>query len=274
MDLNKFYKNALVSASEYSGNRLLGKKILSASSITNDDLVIILKYKHGSVESDEFGQNTIGSLYQLGVDRAFEDVCNVDTAIRLERSIPTTDWVLSGEIDQLVHLEHDGVMHHYIVDNKLVKHKTKTDVLKDGMHPYVLQLNAYRWLLHKNGVIDDCEPVHLVLAFAYKDGTIFAKEEIPNLELVDLDLMMMDDQTFESIVIDKANKLNTFIELNATPPECNKKFWNMSKKKSTGKAVPERCVRNWCGVADHCPYFQKGKKHRERTAIKSLLNRL
>jgi len=272
--INDFYKKAIIKATEYSGNKSVGKKILSASSITNDDLVLILKYKHGSVESDEFGQNTIGSLYQLGVDDAFKNIDNVDTALRLEHSIPSTDWVLSGEIDQLVHLEHDGVMHHYIVDNKLVKHKTKTDVLKDGMHSYVLQLNAYRWLLHKNEVINDCEPVHLVLAFAYKDGTLFAKEEIPNFELVNIDLMMMDNETFESIIIEKANHLESFLSLDTTPPECSTKFWNMSKKKTTGKAVPERCVRNWCGVADYCPYFQKGKKHRERTAIKNLLNKL
>ncbi len=262
-DVENFLHQTMLKATTYSGNKIKQKKILSASQITNDDLPLYLKYMFGlNKKEPQWGQNTIGSIYQLGCNNVFEAEKG-EIEKRLELKLKD-GWVLSGELDHLVPFEYNGETHYAIIDNKLVKYSKVKEIKKEGnKHQYSIQVRMYKYLLHTVEGIEN-DKIHTYLALAFKDGSWFTKTIVPNFELVEIQNSLRDDE-IQNMLNEKIDRMERYINNKETPDKCENLFWRAAEK----PAKPMRCIK-FCDVSEHCPYHNRytmGSK-------KNILNKL
>jgi hypothetical protein len=262
-DLSDFFNRAILESTTYSGNKIKQKKILSASQINNDDLPLYLKYMYGlNKKEPQYGQNTIGSIYQLGCDKIFENKVG-EIAKRLELKLKN-EWLLSGELDHLIPFEYNGDTHYVIVDNKLVKYAKLDEILKKGdKHDYSLQVRIYKYLLHVVMGIDN-DKIHTYLFLAFKDGSWFTKSIIPNYKLLKIN-NTLNDKELEQLFYDKTNRMDYYFDNNEIPDKCKNLFWRAAEK----PAKPMRCLK-FCDVSEHCSYNNKYTKGRNKNHINKL----
>jgi len=252
------YIKALVDATKYRRDKV-GKKVLSASSIMEEDLISYLNFFYEPVERN-FDQSTIGSLFQLGVDKALDN-SGFKSAIRMEVEL-IDDWLLSGEIDQVI--EDDNTV--WIVDNKLTKFSSYEKIKKDRLHPYNIQLKVYEYMYKR--IYNTNKQIRTMLVLFFKNGTEFGKK-IPNYLIIEDAGLNIRDEELESIMFDKVKRMEHFIEKKELPQECSEKFWD----RSYNPAKPMRCIK-FCSQNKNCPYYKKFDYGHKRKALKRLLNSL
>ena len=236
------YEKKLLKASEYSGANVkkeVDGYILSASMLANDDLQNYYKIKSQPREQLVFGANTFGSIYQLGVDKAFEGDERYESAKRI--TLPLIDkWYVSGEMDQI---DHERKI---IFDNKVIsgtEFKKIRSYDKNGK--YNLQLGVYRWLMWK----ETGEDYNTALVAIDKSFSLYKNDKHNFLNFIAMSTH--EPEEMEKILIEKAKLLQEFLDLDIEPAQCKNLFWY---KQKDGRSVPMRCI-HYCDYAAQCKYY-------------------
>lgn len=250
MNWKEDYEKMLLEASGYSGNRKAGQKIISASSLGNDDLQLFLDYKHGKKEDTKFEASNLGSIFQLGVDLACENhradrvLADKDRqynwAQRYTHELPN-GWTVSGEIDQ------EDLINKVIIDNKVSTQTALRKVKSEGKdHQYALQLAVYKYLIWKTRG----EHFEGALAFIDKAASYFKPTSGDTMNYVDVETYNYEE--IEAMLIEKSNKLQEYIDLDVEPDICANRFPFTSK----GVTKPMRCLY-YCSFNDKCKHFNE-----------------
>ena len=97
LDAQHDFEELLLKATQYSGSRKSGEKVISASSINKEPYFLLVQHLFDKQEQSSYGANTTGSLYQLGLDSALASCGNGRwrTAQRLSHVLPN-GWKISG----------------------------------------------------------------------------------------------------------------------------------------------------------------------------------
>lgn len=238
----KDYKQALVDAAAYSGTREAKQRVFSASSLGSTVLQNYYRYQFGVIKDHEFGQNTLGSIFQLGVDAIFKGSEQYINSMRAKHTLDN-GWVISGEIDQL------DMKNRVIIDNKTTKtYKIKMLKKQNKDDDYMLQLAVYRWLLWKNGEGKDWKTV---LACVDKQGGYDSRtlDPIPSLEMLEVETYTVEE--IEAMLISKTDELDQWIELGSEPEVCPDRW---TRRLKTGVTVDTKC-KLWCSYKDLCKYY-------------------
>ena len=263
------YEKLLLKATEYTGSRQSGEKVISASSINKEPYNLLIQHLFSKKEQDSYGANTIGSIYQLGVDNAIKSLEpeRYEIARRMEIVLPN-GWKVSGELDVFDKQEN------IIIDNKVISDYSYKEVMKNNIDSdYNLQVATYIMLDHMLKTEDQItsgsaykEPANGALAITNKGGSA-VKNNIQTY----LDLFTYSPEEMYNLFIEKSNQLQEMLdEYNSTgklPDEICDTF-----KYGAEKGVPKRCLY-YCDYNSVCPAFVKKEAHFERKIINGLESR-
>ena len=148
----KNYGELILKSTEYSGSREQNAKILSASSINKENYYLMNQYNFEKKKQDSFGANTIGSIYQLGIDAAIQkhdEEGRYEFGRRMSLQLDN-GWTISGELDVFDKIEN------VIIDNKVVSDYAMKDINKNTPDSdYNLQVATYVMLDHMNKSEED-----------------------------------------------------------------------------------------------------------------------
>ena len=183
----KNYEELILKSTEYSGSREPNAKILSASSINKENYYLMNQYNFEKKKQDSFGANTIGSIYQLGIDAAIQKhdkEGRYEFGRRMSLQL-NNGWVISGELDVFDKVEN------VIIDNKVVSDYAMKDINKNTPDSdYNLQVATYVMLDHMNKSEEDLlrgkvhqEPATGALAIVNKGGSAVKNNIYTTLEL-------------------------------------------------------------------------------------------
>jgi len=255
------YEQMILNATKYTGNQEPDVKIFSASMLGNEPLQNYLKFKYGGKENIQFEATTFGSVYQLGIDTAVEkntDKIKYTSAKRIKIELPN-GWIVSGEMDQI------DWENEVIFDNKVTTSTTIDKIKSEGKnHQYALQMGVYKWLLKKDAIQKEEEPINFstVLPIVDKNFSYFKKNKYNQLTFVEVETFTTDE--IEQLLIEKTNELDEYINANEEPPKC-KEVWPYGRKGEARK--PMRCIY-YCDFAEHCKYYNSNSP----SAINALLD--
>lgn len=238
------YEKMLLNATQYSGNSKAGTKKYSASMLGNNVLQNYLKIMNGSTDKPKFGANSIGSLYQLGVDEATRrwnelEPGRYEFAKRLEYTLPN-GWVISGEMDQI------DMELKVIFDNKVSTATTISKIRSEGKtHGYALQLAVYKWLMWK----EYGELYQTALPVVDKGHSFFKTNKNECLE--NIEVFTYEPEDIELMLIEKTDELQTFVDLGQEPEMCTD-LWIMARKGSAPKRM--KCLY-YCDQNKNCKHY-------------------
>ena len=236
----KEYEQMLLKASEYSGNKEPGKKTFSASMLGNEVLANYLKFMHGSQDSKVYGANTVGSLYQLGVDSAANLMSEKYSSAERFTYELSNGWTISGETDQF------DKERKVIFDNKVTTATAIGKVRSEGKnHGYALQMGVYKFLMFKK--YGEVYPA--VLPMVDKSYSYFKANKNEQLEFVDIETH--EPEEIEQLLLDATNELQQYIDLEQPPSQC-KDLWFFGRKGQVKKKM--RCI-HYCDQKVNCPYY-------------------
>ena len=259
----KVYENLILKSTQYSGSREPNARVLSASSINKENYYLMNQYKFQKKEQESFGANTIGSIFQLGIDAAIQKNDSEGRYIfgkRMEYELEN-GWKISGELDVMDTVEN------VIIDNKVISAYSYKDVMKNiPSSDYNLQVATYVMLDHickRQEDIDagyaHSEPARGALAIINKGGSASKNDIYTTLELN----MYSPEEMMELYVL-KAKELQNFIDTDTMPDEvCDTAKFGMEK------GVPKRCTL-YCDYRDVCPNYKKYKSLTDRKIINNL----
>jgi hypothetical protein len=250
------YKNTLVAATEYSGNKEPQARIYSASSLGSDTLQSYLSWKYGRSEKGSFNASTIGSIYQIGCDAICDaateaefinsDITKISevkyvSKHRMKYELPN-GWIISGETDQI------DIKNEVIFDNKVISGSAYKEIIKNSPdHDYNLQQAVYQFLLEKT----KNSRFEAVLAIVNKGGA-----QIRNDIFTLLHLNTHPSDIIEAALIAETDALQYYIDNDAIPPICD--IFKYGKTKD----IPNRCAL-YCSHNHHCPYYSEHKKEKD-----------
>jgi hypothetical protein len=232
----------------------------------SDMLEIYLKYFHGSKNNIQFEANTLGSIYQLGVDTAatkwneknnYQQYIN---AFRYSVELPN-GWTISGEMDQI------DTVNKVIFDNKVTTSTAIIGVRKEGKNnSYTLQQGVYKWLLHEYAKRElqkqKPEIYEAVLPMVDKNFSYFKDNKFNQLNFEILETHTLED--IELLLLEKTNELQTYIDLGQEPDQCRNLYWFGKRGQ---KKKPMKCIF-YCDQNSHCSHYS------ERNAMKNMLGNL
>lgn len=245
------YENMLINATQYSGSKDKGNKSISASSLTNDMLQLYLDYKHGKQSDTKVEASNMGSIYQLGIDKACEGNDQYKSSMRIKHTLPN-GWIISGEIDQL------DIINKVIIDNKLSTATALKKIHQEGKnHTYAIQLGVYKYLMFKT----TGEHFSGALAFADKSASYFKPGSGDSLNYLNVETYSYDE--IESMAVNKTNELQQYIDMDVEPEKCHDLF----PFKAKGYTRPMRCIY-------YCSYNKSCRHASDYVAERSFLNNL
>ena len=259
----KVYEDLILKSTQYSGSREPNAKILSASSINKENYYLMNQYKFQKKEQESFGANTIGSIFQLGIDAAIQKNDSEGRYIfgkRMEFELEN-GWKISGELDVMDTIEN------IIIDNKVISPYAYKDVMKNiPSSDYNLQVATYVMLDHISKKQEDidagnahAEQARGALAIINKGGSASKNDIYTTLELN----MYSPEEMMEMYVL-KAQELQHYINTDTMPEEvCDTAKFGMEK------GVPKRCTL-YCDYRDVCPNYKKYKSLTDRKIIANL----
>lgn len=257
------FEELLLKATQYSGSRKSGEKVISASSINRESYFLLIQHLFNKQEQSSYGANTTGSLYQLGLDSALSSHGNGRwrTAQRLEHFLPN-GWRISGEYD-IFDTETNTIIDGKVISDYSYKSVMKNDIDSD----YNVQVATYSALEHINKKPHEIEqrplPAKGALHIVNKGGSA-AKNNVSTW----LDLFMHDADTIIQMFTDKTDQLQALLDAynkdGSLPEEvCDTAKYGMDK------GVPKRCTL-YCDYKDVCPHFNKNKHFIDRKIINNL----
>ena len=237
------YEQMLLNAAKYTGNKEPGVKRFSASMLGNDLLQNYLKFKFGSSDGNKFEANTLGSIYQLGVDAAADkESFKYTSALRLQETL-SNGWIVSGEMDQI------DKENKVIFDNKVTTATAIGKVPTEGKeHGYALQMGTYKWLVNKS----DGELYSTILPMIDKSFSYFKTNKNDQLTFVEVETY--NSEEIEQKLLTATNELDHYIDLDIMPEKC-KNTWPYKRKGQPAK--PMKCI-HYCDQSANCPYYYDG----------------
>ena len=259
----KVYEDLILKSTQYSGSREPNARVLSASSINKENYYLMNQYKFQKKEQESFGANTIGSIFQLGIDAAIQKNDSEGRYVfgkRMEYELEN-GWKISGELDVMDTVEN------VIIDNKVISAYSYKDVMKNiTSSDYNLQVATYVMLDHISKRQEDvdagyahAEPARGALAIINKGGSASKNDIYTTLELN----MYSPEEMMELYVL-KAKELQHFIDTDIMPDVvCDTAKFGMEK------GVPKRCTL-YCDYRDVCPNYKKYKSLTDRKIINNL----
>ena len=215
------------------------------------------QYNFEKKKQDSFGANTIGSIYQLGIDAAIQkhdEEGRYEFGRRMSLQLDN-GWTISGELDVFDKIEN------VIIDNKVVSDYAMKDINKNTPDSdYNLQVATYVMLDHMNKSEEDLlrGKVHKIpatgaLAIVNKGGSAVKNNIYTTLEL---NMYSPEDMLF--MYQEKAKELQHYIDTSTMPEEvCDTAKFGMEK------GVPKRCTL-YCDFRDVCQNYSKYKKLTDR----------
>jgi len=223
-------------SSVYHGNK--EPKHISGSQFGSSMLQLWLANKYGKdIKPFRVGQNTIGSIFHLGMETAAKQLFGEEvlTEHAVSRVLPN-GWTITGTIDLVDREEKE------IVDYKTGKMYSLKVQKQEPRHGYNLQLNAYKWAAK-------LPDYRMYDAFFMKDN----KEIIGEKAYIKHEVK--DIPTFVTEAVDFTNELQDWIERDEAPPKCDTWMRMDDTKAKGGKLVPSRCLL-YCDVAQSCPHLE------------------
>lgn len=263
LDAQKDFEELLLKATQYSGSRKSGEKVISASSINREPYFLLIQHLFDKQEQLSYGANTTGSLYQLGLDSALATYGNGrwKTAQRLSHVLPN-GWTISGEYDIF------DTETNTIIDGKVISAASYNSVMKNDIDSdYNLQVATYSMLEHLNKSSDELAlrplPAKGALHIVNKGGSA-AKNNISTW----LDLFMHDSDTIIKMLTDKTNQLQALLDDYNTTGKLPEEVCDITKYGMSG-GVSARCTL-YCDYKDVCPHFNKNKHFIDKKIIANL----
>ena len=272
-DFEELFVNTILNKTQYSGGNRTNKKIISASGLTDDLLILYYKYKYEPIENKNITQSTIGSLAHIGVEEAFKGLPNSYPAERLEMPL-SNGWTLSGEYDVMLELNIDGKDILAIIDFKLIKNKkVKTLFDVENEDNYSMQCRAYKYLVQNAWDGYKGQEVRTYLACGVKDGTLFKNPVIKDFEFIEIK-NDLTDEVFDFLVREKTSLLQEHIDVNKEPEMCEVLFFNYARglKSKNGKKIPlaEKCL-SFCDYKNVCKHGKKFNAIANRGSVIDML---
>ena len=226
-------------------------KRLSSSMLKSQPLELILSIAHKSVPT--FGQNTIGSLAHLGLERIFNSIDGYQTETPYTLSYKN-GWRLTTTID-LLETNDNGSLNVY--DYKTTKQYTLQMLLKDiNKNPldnrYICQVNHSRYILEKLGHKID----KLYLFMMLKDGGWNYQKKVITPDYTIVEIPRIDDKDLEDIFDKQIAIAEQYIDfenqkVKSYPKQCKPEFGMMEGKN-------KKCEL-YCDYKTICPMY-KGKR--------------
>ena len=258
------FEELLLKATQYSGSRKSGEKVISASSINKEPYFLLVQHLFDKQEQQTYGANTTGSLYQLGLDSALASHGNRRwrTAQRLSHVLQN-GWTISGEYD-IFDTETNTIIDGKVISDYSYKSVMKNDIDSD----YNVQVATYSALEHLNKSDEELRelrqlPASGALHIVNKGGSA-AKNNVSTW----LDLFMHDADTIIQMFTDKTDQLQQLLDnynADGSLPEevCDTAKYGMDK------GVPKRCTL-YCDYKDVCPHYNKNKHFTDKKIIANL----
>lgn len=247
----------LLNSTEYSGSAKPGDKVLSASSIGKELYYNILQVKHGKVSSsqDKYGENTIGSIYQHGLDTIIENFGEPGRykyAKRYKKDLGN-GWIVSGEYDIL------DTKYNVVIDGKVLSSSGFSKAKKNEIDSdYNLQVATYAWLVEDDTGIPHTGALHMV----NKSGSK-SKETL----LSHMELFMYPPETIKQMFIDRSNNIQKYLDLGTMPDDT----FDLCNQNAYGKegGVFRRCF-SYCDYKDVCPRLQENSNYNTAMQVRNL----
>lgn len=242
--------DAFLNATRYSGTREPGDKVISASSLGKEPYYLLLEFKHGKKdEQAEYGANTTGSIYQLGIDSILKDNPRYWVAKRLKHDLGN-GWVCSGELD--IYDTEEKI----IIDDKVLAGMSYEKTLLDDIDSdYNLQQASYKMLLLYEEGIDG---VRTALHCVNKAGSATKNNIYKNFEVT-----VHEPEVIKQMMIDKTNELQHYIDTDTLPPICD--IFKFGKT----NGVANRC-KLYCDYNHVCPNYNAHSHHTTNLTLNSL----
>jgi len=224
----------LINETNYGGNKDKENKAISCSQLGSDPQECLMRYKHGVIDENKFGQNSIGSLVHMAIESIFKHRDDFKTELALSMPI-YEDWLLTGTMDLF------DVKNNTVYDIKVSKTYTLQKLKEEPRHNYKLQVNGYRMLLEDNGYKD----VQMKILFINKEGGFNARknEDIPSIEIVDVEYA--ENGYIEDMVKEYVN----FIQMGK-----EKKCDDVWVRNVKGKSMPMKCFK-YCSYNNLCTQY-------------------
>lgn len=235
-------KQKILEATQYQGNTNPRVDEISASELGSDITQIFLRQKYGVIKDTNFGQNSLGSIIHLGIDKALELDEDIVTEYKCD-PIEISGLKLTGSIDIIDWLNKT------IYDIKSTKEYTVKQYKKDlENHYYTWQVNAYRYLMeHKYDKKYDMK-----LIFILKDGGLNSRTgvEVPTIQIVDVPYI--EDYKLEDKVTSIKKELDLLHSGVMELQPCKDTYI----RKVKGQIVHMKC-KYYCSYADKCQVNQE-----------------
>ena len=269
--------------------------VISASMVGNDPLQNYLSIIHGKIGEEVIGDNTLGSVFHLGMKGIMQrklDLCiaNGETSniIGIEKDMYvklSNGWILSGTADLILNNRGSVEIHDYKLSKSYAKKKLKEQLTT---HNYAIQLRVLDALFRENqdGKVYGIEgDIRLSVDFFSKDAKAIEFEPTYEDVVIPSKKGIEFEPTYEDVVIPSkrgtedmsatevvfgevveiTNSLQAYIESGEIPPIC-KDRWPRNVK---GKIIPIKCAL-YCshGKAGLCPHY----KNSDRTNVEHIVN--
>ncbi len=254
-DLHKI----LLDATKYSGSRKPGEKIISASSLGKELFFNLMQFKFGNNEQAVYGPNTIGSIYQIGLDTILmahnEKEPGRYTVAKRFKHVIANGWTVSGELDIMDNLER------VIIDGKVLSDTGWKKATKAGQSSdYNVQVGTYKWM---EALESGKEPCTGALHAINKAGSVAKKNLLSHCELD-----TYDGESIEFLFIERTNAMQVHIDNDTFPSPDEEGACDIWKY---GKAPggPNRCI-NFCDYKSVCPRHNANGYKREVNTLMSL----
>jgi hypothetical protein len=238
----------ILDACKYTGTLEPGVKSISASSLDQSDYYLWNRYVFGDVSQPEFDASTLGSVFQLGCDKIFEDDNDYEVATRRKLDLGN-GWFLSGEIDLLEHSTST------IYDFKVLSGAGYKNVESS----YIINMSVYRALFPE---IENYKLFAINKAGSKVKGIIY--------NIIDVTQFLIEPAEIINQARIKTNKLEEIFDKYSKlgiEPEKDCDVFAFGKDK---QGNPNRC-EHYCNFKEVCPAYGGSKNTRNHFAFKSLL---
>lgn len=225
-------KETILGATKYVGSGI--EKSLSASSVGNEVCQNWLKQEYGIIDETEIGQNTLGSIFHLGMEKMFEGSA-FDTEFAMHKKLG--DYSITGTADLI------DTKSNCIYDYKLTKNYTYKMWSKEPLtNGYTVQMNVLKWLAERTYPEKKFD---MKLVWFLKDAV--ATKDEPNMIISEVPAI-----DIEPIIQAAVDELKGVLDV---PPKC-KDLW---MRKVKGVNVPMKC-KYYCSYNKVCPHYDEPVK--------------
>ncbi len=224
----------VLKATQYSGIKEANTRIISASQLGADPQEVLMRYKYGIIDDDTIGQNTLGSLVHIALEKIYSNKKGILVEY-CPKPIKIDDLFLTGSIDRI------DIINKEIIDIKVTKTYAIKKMIEGTSEAYRWQLSAYRYLMYRE-TGDDFKC--FIEAWDKQGGYDVRKgEDIPTKQKIEI-----EPYSYEQVKA-RFRKLVEFVK-KGVEKQCDDVFL----RKIKGKTVPLKCLK-YCSYNKVCKFY-------------------